>query len=509
MADIAVIGAGAGALAAAARLAAAGHEVTVYERTGTYGGALRSYERDGFRFDTGPGLLQLPAVYRDLFLKTGREPLEDRVQLVRTEPAVRHVFADGTAVSLPGSSRAGVIEALDKALGAGAGERWTDLLARARTVWDATRRPLLEEPAVHGARAAPTGDPYPALRRRGLRGLPYRRRELTLAEVAAHELRDPRLVSLLGSYAHAYGLDPDTAPASATVLAYLEHTFGSWYVRGGMRELASALYERCVERGVNFRFAAEVHRVREENSRVLGLELTGGREVDADAVVSGAALLPGERDAGDAYGEGRGEGYGGAAGAPTADGRAPGVPDWREHARSRLTVLLALRGARAHGTAHRTVVHRADAPGQPLTVLRPGDPALIPDPEHESAVLSVPVRAAEVPDRAHTERLADRLVAAADAAEPGLGARVLWREVRTPQDNAAETGAPDGLVAPPVLAGAGEGASAARAANRTPVDGLYRAGGWAHPGGGLAHAGMSGALVAGLIVEGDGWRGSY
>ena len=72
----------------------------------TYGGGVRSWERDGFRFDTGPGVLHLPAVYRDLFVKTGREALEERVDLVRLDPAVRHVFPDGTAVSLPSGSRA-------------------------------------------------------------------------------------------------------------------------------------------------------------------------------------------------------------------------------------------------------------------------------------------------------------------------------------------------------------------------------------------------------------------
>src|SRR3954466_3950123 len=146
MGRIAVIGAGTGAMAAAARLAVAGHRVTVFERTETYGGAVRRFERDGFSFDTGPGLLPVPAVHRDLFIKTGKEPLEDRVELVQVDPAARHVFADGTEVSLPNASRAGVVAALDEALGAGAGERGGDFLVRAREAWDRTRRPLLEEP---------------------------------------------------------------------------------------------------------------------------------------------------------------------------------------------------------------------------------------------------------------------------------------------------------------------------------------------------------------------------
>ncbi|MGG7613756.1 NAD(P)/FAD-dependent oxidoreductase, partial [Streptomyces sp. ZG43] len=45
-------------------------------------------------------------------------------------------------------------------------------------------------------------------------------------------------------------------------------------------------------------------------------------------------------------------------------------------------------------------------------------------------------------------------------------------------------------------------------ANSTRVPGLFTVGGWSHPGGGLPHAGMSGALVAGLIVEGPEFTGS-
>nr|WP_226652279.1 hypothetical protein [Streptomyces hydrogenans] len=96
------------------------------------------------------------------------------------------------------------------------------------------------------------------------------------------------------------------------------------------------------------------------------------------------------------------------------------------------------------------------------------------------------------------------MVEAAGRAVPGLAERLRWQEVRTPEDVRAATGTSE--VPGPALADAG--GSWLPAPSLSPVPGLYFAGGWSHPGGGLAHAGMSGALVAGLIVEGAEFRGS-
>ncbi|WP_234334763.1 phytoene desaturase family protein [Streptomyces sp. NRRL S-118] len=503
MARIAVIGAGMGAMAAAARLAVAGHRVTVYERAGTYGGAVGRFERDGFAFDTGPGLLHLPAVYRDLFVKTGKEPLERCVGMTQVDPASRHVFADGTTVSLPNASRAGVVSALDTALGAGAGERWGGFLNRARDAWDRTRRPLLEEPLP--ADVSPFGrDPYPALRS----GL-LRRAATTLAGVGRRELRDPRLAALLESYALAYGFDPATAPPSAAVLPYMEQTFGSWYVSGGIRALADAVYERCRARRVEFVFGAEVTRVVAKDGRAVGVELADGRVAEADHVVAGAPVPSLYRD-------------------QVLEWRSQDEwPRYQSAVRTgRVTLFLALRGGRPADAVHRTVVHSADredeldalAAGRlcerpTVTVLRPDDERLRPDAGHEAVTVTATVPAGGAwasenlwgePREAEAAAFADRMTAAAEAAVPGLRERLLWRVVRTPADTLRETGAYG--VPGPALAGAG--GALLPAANPAPLAGLWFAGGWAHPGGGLAHAGMSGALAAGLIVEGAGFRGS-
>ncbi len=503
MGRIAVIGAGMGAMAAAARLAVAGHRVTVYERTDTYGGGVGRFERDGFAFDTGPGLLPLPAVYRDLFVKTGKEPLEDCVELVQVDPSARHVFADGTQVSLPNASRAGVVAALDEALGAGAGQRWGDFLVRAREAWDRTRRPLLEEPLWPDWQVLAEREPYPSVPHKKLLRT---RRAATLTEIGAWELRDERLAALLNSHALAHGLDPRDTPASAAVLPYLEHAFGTWYVRGGMRELARAVYERCVRRRVEFVFGAEVTAVLAKDGRAAGVELADGGVVDADHVVAG--VDPVRLDA-----------LTRRTGCPLdADGD---VRADRKAARpGRFTVLLALRGGPEAGAAHRTIVHPPDeeteldllvAPGgdrpvrPTVTVLRPDDPALRPDGDHESVVLSAVLSTEAGWEKDSTARAyTDFLLEAAEAAVPGLRERLIWHETRLPERVTDTTGS--GEISAPSLA-AGQGRFL-HPANTTRLPGLYRVGGRSHPGGGLPHAGMSGALVAGLIVEGPEFRGS-
>ncbi|WP_052851840.1 phytoene desaturase family protein [Streptomyces avicenniae] len=483
MARIVVVGAGMGAMASAARLAVAGHRVTVVERGRTHGGAVGRWERDGFAFDTGPGLLHLPAVWRDLFVKTGRKELAESVALTRIDPLTEHRFADGTVARLP-APRGGAVQALDDALGAGAGERWADLLGRARSTWETTRRPLVEEPRIAGEPTAVLGqDPYPAKPR----GLLRRRASATLADLADAELRDPRLAAVLTGTVREYGCDPARAPASAAVLAYLEQTFGLWYAAGGMRALADAVRARCEERRVEFRFGVAATRVLTRDGRAGGVELADGGVVEADTVVWGAPGL------GALPGEGTG----------------------------RFTLFAALRGARPPGTPHRTLLHTAPTGGGDRTalgattvrVLRPDDPASRPDDAHEAVTLSAPAPLQGTgPGRVDwtapgtADAYARALLDAADTAGLGLRARLLWQHAHTPADVERDTGVPGGLVPVPALAGADGAFLAAPNTGRLP--GAYRVGGLAHPGGGLAHAGMSGAMAAGLIVEGPDWQGS-
>ncbi|MEO7521934.1 MAG: FAD-dependent oxidoreductase, partial [Gemmatimonas sp.] len=92
---IVVIGSGFGGLAAAIRLQAQGHQVTVVEKLDQPGGRARVFEQDGFIFDAGPTILTAPWLIKELFEVAGRR-IEDYVTLVQLDPFYNIRFEDGS-----------------------------------------------------------------------------------------------------------------------------------------------------------------------------------------------------------------------------------------------------------------------------------------------------------------------------------------------------------------------------------------------------------------------------
>ena len=64
---ITVIGSGFGGLAAALRLKAKGHKVTLVEKHPDLGGRARVFKKDQFIFDGGPTVITAPYLFEELF----------------------------------------------------------------------------------------------------------------------------------------------------------------------------------------------------------------------------------------------------------------------------------------------------------------------------------------------------------------------------------------------------------------------------------------------------------
>jgi phytoene desaturase len=230
---ILVIGAGLGGLAAAIRLARAGHAVEVWEKNAEPGGKLKALKIDGFTWGTGPSLLTMPHVLRELFAAAG-ERMEDHLDLVRLEPTCRYFWTNGTVI--------------DEDAAFWKQPKVASFLDYARGIYELSGEAYLNRPPNEMWRA------FTPRNLGKLRHLAKVATTRTLAAEVERRFTNPYLRQIFLRFATYNGSSPYLTPATFNLIPYVEAEFGGWYVVGGMSKISEALHALALRHGVAFCF---------------------------------------------------------------------------------------------------------------------------------------------------------------------------------------------------------------------------------------------------------------
>lgn len=271
---IVIVGAGAGGLSTALRLAHRGVRVTVLEQSDTIGGRNRRQCVNGCRFDGGPTLLMMLDPFRRLFADVG-EKFEDHVPITLCDPSYRIFYGDGSGIDATVDQ-----DKMTERIRALSGDRdaaqFKPFISELRELYEAAIPNFVRK--NYGSLKDFAGPKQ--------LGMVVQHHMLSnLAKRVEKRFEDPRLRMLFSFQTMYLGLSPYDAPWVYATLAYMEFGEGIWYPQGGLPRITEAIAELAQKRGAEIRLDAKVTSI--DGKRVT---LATGEVIEADAVVTNADL---------------------------------------------------------------------------------------------------------------------------------------------------------------------------------------------------------------------------
>lgn len=273
---IAIIGSGFSGLSAAAYLAAAGHEVEVFEKNATPGGRARQLRTDnGYVFDMGPSWYWMPDIFERFFNDFGYS-FTDFYQLKLLDPSFDVVFAGQQTISVPDDFEE--LQQLFESIEPGSGARLEKFIQEAKYKYETGMENLVYMPGLSLTEFADSKLLKGALRLQVFSSFSKHVRKY---------FSDPRLIALMEFPVLFLGAMPQDTPALYSLMNYAGLKLGTWYPQGGFGKVIEAIMQVAETNGTRFHFNTPVEKIIIKNQLVNSI-LANGEKRNFDAVIAAA-----------------------------------------------------------------------------------------------------------------------------------------------------------------------------------------------------------------------------
>ncbi|MBD1136707.1 phytoene desaturase [Pelagibacterales bacterium SAG-MED49] len=269
-----VIGSGFGGIAAALRLKAKGHKVTLIEKHHDLGGRARVFRKNGFIFDGGPTVITAPYLINELFELFKKNP-KDYIKLSPLKVWYQFVFEDKSKFNYSGNENEmkAQIEELNKEDVKG----YEKLVSFTKKIFDKGFTELAD---------IPFDKPFVMMQQ--LPSLLKLKSYKSVYSLVSSYIKNEKLRRMLSMHPLLVGGNPFTTTSIYGLILYLEKKWGIHYSMGGTGNIIKGFEKLMNEVGIKVIKGNEVIKILAKNNKVTSVQLDNHDNIDADNVICNA-----------------------------------------------------------------------------------------------------------------------------------------------------------------------------------------------------------------------------
>jgi len=269
-----VIGSGFGGIAAALRLKAKNHKVTLIEKHPDLGGRARVFKKNGFIYDGGPTVITAPYLINELFEMFNKNP-KDYIELSPLNIWYQFVFDDNSKFNYSGDEDQ--MKKQIKKINKEDVKGYEKLVNFTKKIFDKGFTELAD---------VPFDKPFVMMQQ--LPALLKLKSYKSVYSLVSSYIKSEKLRRMLSMHPLLVGGNPFTTTSIYGLILYLEKKWGIHYSMGGTGNIINGLEKLMNEVGIKIIKGCEVKKIIYNGNKVTGVQLDNKNKIEANNVICNA-----------------------------------------------------------------------------------------------------------------------------------------------------------------------------------------------------------------------------